>query len=628
MEQTGTTVLPGPPRLFELLLTSIRTELGKTPKPVRAAAAAMQKATRFARDRVGVNPGKAFFRKVHAKMGGRLQSFFSGGAALPMEVRRGLEDFGFEILEGYGLTETVAGVCSNSPAANRAGTVGRPLTGVEVRIANPDVSGQGEIWVRGPVVMKGYFRDPEATAEVMREGGWFRTGDLGKLDKDGFLSITGRIKEIIITSSGKNVAPEEVEQQYRGIDAVRDLAVLGMPSATRHGEEIHAAVVAASGSGDAAARVEEAIAARSAKVPSHLRIQRVHVVTEIPRTSTLKVRRAALREQLLASAPAGERRAAAAVEAQDEMAEKVLRVVRDVVEADAKGLAITAASTLVFDIGLDSLGQVALASRLGDAFGIAIGVPEVQTCKTVGDLVGLVRKAPAGVAAAPAKESAPIQPPAARGAADLAQLRAARRLFSMLWDLEAEGLDRLPAEGPFILCPNHESHLDVVFVAACLPERHQATLCAFAKKEHFEAPHTRLAANWVRAVPVDRLGDPQRALDAGRDLLRAGRSLLIHPEGTRTRDGSLQPFRRGAAHLALETGAPIVPVRIEGAYDIYPPHEALPMIWRRAGRPRPKLRVRFGEPIRAGAIDRASGDPAHALTEKLRRAVEALGAAS
>jgi long-chain acyl-CoA synthetase len=633
MDQTGTTVLPGPPRLFELLLTSIRAELAKTPRAVRAAATAMQAATRFARDRAGVNPGRVLFRKVHEKMGGRLQCFFSGGAALPAEVRRGLEDFGFEILEGYGLTETAAGVCSGTPAANREGTVGRPLSAVELRIANADVGGQGEIWLRGPVVMRGYFRDPEATAEVMREGGWLRTGDLGKLDRDGFLSITGRIKEIIITTAGKNVAPEEVEQQYRGIDAIREIAVLGMPSATRHGEEIHAAVVPAVGAGDGAgdgARVEEAIAARAARVPSHLRIQRVHVVEEIPRTTTLKVRRAALREDLLGRAAASGQRAIAAAEVEDGLTAEVIGVVRSVVDAGGKGPQVSPSSTLVFDLGLDSLGQVALASRIEDTLGVAVGVPGVQACKTVGDLVRLAREAPprASSPRARVEEAAPIRVPAARGEVDLAEIRAARRLLGWLWDLTAEGLDRLPSEGPFILCPNHASHLDVVFVTACLPERHQATLCAFAKKEHFDAAHTRLAAAWVRAVPVDRLGDPQRALDAGRELLRAGRSLLIHPEGTRTRDGSLLPFRRGAAHLALETGAPLVPVCIDGAFAIYPPHARLPRVWGGGDGARPRLRVRFGEPIAAGAVDPSNGDPAHALTERLRSAVLALGAAA
>jgi long-chain acyl-CoA synthetase len=624
MRETGTTVLPVPPRLLELILATIRAEIDKSPPAVRAAASAMARASRVLRDRAGVNLGKVAFRKAHERMGGRLRHFFCGGSALPAEVRRGLEDFGFEILEAYGLTETAAGVCSSTPSANRAGTVGRPISAAELRIASPDVTGQGEVWVRGPVVMRGYYRDPEATAEAIREGGWLRTGDLGRIDKDGFLSITGRIKELIITTAGKNVSPEEVEQQYRGIDAVRELAVLGMPSATRHGEEIHAAVVAAVGiDGDARSRVEEAIAARSPRVPSHLRIQRVHVVDEIPRTTTLKVRRAVLREALLSRAPGAARPEAAPAPEADEATARVIRVVREVVDAGNKGLPVSPSSTLVFDLGIDSLGQVALASRLEDACGVAASVADVQACKTVGDLAAFARSAPPRPGGAPAKAPAAIRVPAPRTGLDLAEIRAARRAFAWLWDLTAEGVERLPAEGPFILCPNHESHLDVVFVTACLPERHAATLCAFGKKEHFEAMPWRLAAGWVRAVPVDRLGDPRGALDAGRALLRAGRSLLIHPEGTRTRDGALQPFRRGAAQLALETGAPLVPVRIDGAYAIFPPHARLP----RFTGSRARLRVRFGEPLAAGRALAAGGDPAHALTEDLRRAVEALGGA-
>jgi long-chain acyl-CoA synthetase len=166
--------------------------------------------------------------------------FISGGAALDPAIAEGLTRLGLAIYQGYGITETSPIISAEQPGRKRLGSVGRPLHGVQVRIRTPNEDGVGEIEVKGPNVMQGYYNNPQATAEVLEEG-WYRTGDLGRLDADGFLSINGRVKNLIVTPNGKNVYPEEVENELLKSPFIAEVMVYGHtvgPAA----EEVHAVI--------------------------------------------------------------------------------------------------------------------------------------------------------------------------------------------------------------------------------------------------------------------------------------------------------------------------------------------------------------------------------------------------
>ncbi len=241
MVASGTTIMLAVPLLWEAMyrriIAGIKTMRGGALKyGIGLAASAVA-------EKLGMTHlRRKIFSQVHDKFGGTLRMMISGGAAIDPEVVSGFEKLGFAFLQGYGLTETSPIISLNRIGANRIGSVGLPLPEVEVEIEDKDELDVGEIIVRGPNIMKGYHNDPDATREVLSEEGWFRTGDFGYLDADGFLFITGRKKNVIVAKNGKNVYPEEIETVLNRSEYISESMVFGRKSATK-GEEIWVVVV-------------------------------------------------------------------------------------------------------------------------------------------------------------------------------------------------------------------------------------------------------------------------------------------------------------------------------------------------------------------------------------------------
>jgi long-chain acyl-CoA synthetase len=242
MTTSGATLFIGVPLLYEKLLTAIHRGIGDAPLPRRLLARALLGITKLVRVTTGRRVGRSLLRPLRERAGlGKLRLFVSGAAALAPEVFWGFLDLGLPILEGYGLTETAPVVCANRPQRPMPGGVGWPVPGVEARIANADPEGNGEIAVRGPNVMLGYYRNPEGTAEVLRDG-WFYTGDLGRMLPDGRIAITGRLKNMIATSAGKKIYPEEVEVHLTNSPYVLEVVVVGGRDPRGEREEVHAQI--------------------------------------------------------------------------------------------------------------------------------------------------------------------------------------------------------------------------------------------------------------------------------------------------------------------------------------------------------------------------------------------------
>jgi len=304
MRASRTTIALVVPAVLRLFRKRILADAGSAWKRrlFRAACGASR-----AGGRLGLPVGRVVFRRVHEAFGGAMRFFISGGAPLDPEVARFFRDLGLTVLEGYGLSEAAPIVSCNTLDERAAGSVGRPLPGVEVRIDPVGArDGVGEILVRGPNVMAGYFEDPRATEEALA-GGWLRTGDLGRIDEAGYLYVVGRSKDLIVGESGKNVYPEEIEAAIRLCPLVREVCVLGhrMPGAAERGEEVVALVVP---DAEALSREYEpadeeglraAVREACASLPVHKRPRYLAVWPgEFPRTTTMKLKKHEIRHRL------------------------------------------------------------------------------------------------------------------------------------------------------------------------------------------------------------------------------------------------------------------------------------------------------------------------------------------
>ena len=237
------------PQFFYLIHERVFQEARKRGPVVWALFRAMLALSRLGRE-VGLNPGKLFFKKVHTLLGPKMRYLVTGGSRFDVAIGRDFHALGFDMLQAYGLTETTGGALVTPPESNVIGSVGKPMPGNEAKIvdAKPAEDGSGhmvgEIAIRGPIVMKGYYNRPGATAEVIRDG-WLHTGDLAYTDANGNFFITGRQKEIIVLSSGKNIYPEEIESYYLKSPWIKEVCVMGMEGAAGDpvSERLHAVIV-------------------------------------------------------------------------------------------------------------------------------------------------------------------------------------------------------------------------------------------------------------------------------------------------------------------------------------------------------------------------------------------------
>ncbi len=228
MKETGATNIPAIPLLIEKIYKGILTNVKARPPLVRVLFRVMFGLSKFAFKAFKLRLGRLLFKSVARELGlEKLRFFISGGGPIAKDIIDGMEALGLMTYQGYGLTETSPVIASCCPAHNRPGSVGLPLVNMQVRIEHPDENGNGEIVVKSPSVMLGYLDMPEKTREVLDPDGWLHTGDLGRQDADGYLYITGRMKNLIVTKGGKNIYPEEIENLLLRSPVIQECVVIG-----------------------------------------------------------------------------------------------------------------------------------------------------------------------------------------------------------------------------------------------------------------------------------------------------------------------------------------------------------------------------------------------------------------
>jgi len=308
----GITIMLGVPLLFDKLLDAINRGIDNQSWHRRALLKTMRQAVRVVKRATGANLGTAAFRALRIKAGmGKIRLMISGGAALPASIAESYNELGFPLMQGYGLTETSPVLATNTPGHTKHTSVGKVIPGVSVRIDNPDTGGIGEIMAKGDCVMVGYYKNEAATKSTFRDG-WFATGDTGWLDKEGYLTIAGRVKEIIVTGAGKNINPEEVEAELNKSSYILESLVIGIPSRSGVGEGLGALVVPNYEAIDQSAEargvtmtpkeldqlIHDEVRDRCRDLPKYKHVKKVRLhMEEFQRTSTGKIKRFLYRGQ-------------------------------------------------------------------------------------------------------------------------------------------------------------------------------------------------------------------------------------------------------------------------------------------------------------------------------------------
>jgi long-chain acyl-CoA synthetase len=646
MTETGVTALVGVPQLFYMLHKGIVAEMGRRSVPVRLLLRGLLRLSGALRSR-GVNPGRLIFAAVHRRFGGKVRIVASGGARLDPAIARDFLALGFVFTEGYGLTETAPVVAFTPLARVKPGTVGVPVPGVDVRIDRPDGAGVGEVAIRGANVMRGYYRQPEATAEVLRDG-WFFSGDLGFLDADGHLTITGRAKEVIVLSSGKNIYPEEVEQVYLQSEYIKEICLIGRAGG-RGGAQVEGLLALvlpnvdhfrAKGITSIAETIRWDMENVGKDLPAYKRPTSLRIVKEgFPRTRLGKIQRHLVQERYgkeeAEVRPPVEGDAGADPALDDPVARVVLDYLRRVTEKSVVRLD----DSLELDLGLDSLGRVEMLVAMESSFGTKIPDEAVADLFTVREVVEKIRSlemAPTGPAV-PARMrwreilTAPTTPEvesllaSSRSRSTRIISRVSRGLcvavFHTLYRLRVEGRADVPTRGPLILVANHTSYFDAFIVAAALPPVTARQIFYLGFEWFFRHPVLAWWARGVRVIPVDLDSHLVRALQASARILRDDKVLCIFPEGERSVTGAVRTFRKGTGILVAELGVPVLPVHISGAFEAWPRGRTLPRLH--------PIRVRFGRPVTAEELlgdagPRGADDP-ETVVLRLQERVAALG---
>jgi long-chain acyl-CoA synthetase len=562
------------------------------------------------------------YRRIHKLFGFKFWAMVVGAAPLDPELEAFWGRLGFVVIQGYGLTETAPIVTLNHPLRAKRGAVGKPISGVEIKVAE-----DGEILVRGENVTKGYYNAPEATREAFQDG-WFHTGDIGELDAEGQLHIRGRKKEMIVTPEGLNVFPEDVEQALNAQPGVLDSAVVGAPVAGSTAERVQAILLLAPGT-DADLVMRNA----NAQLGDHQKIRSAAVWpgTELPRTEgTRKLKRRELRAWLVGQqSPAGT----------GPVGPTFRSGVREVLARFAPGRTIEPTTTIA-ELGLSSLERVELMMALEQALQITVDEGAFSNAATVADLENVTK---------PVEWDRPgvktVSEPSEPSSTELSfpswnrslPARIARRVSLPTWilplsrifaSMTVTGLEHLEKiEGPVIFAANHQSHFDGPVILDSLPPRWRYRTAPAAMREFFNAHYFPerygrkawftnslnyyLSSLFFNAFPLTQGGAGTRqTLRYIGDLIGAGYSILIFPEGRRTEAGEIAPFLPGVGMIAARLGVPVIPVRLDGLERVLPRHARFPT--------RATARCAFGAPILLTGNDYA------ALAARVEAAVRSL----
>lgn len=567
----------GVPRLWQTLYSGIMKQINASAltRALFALCAKVQSKTL----------SRIIFAKVHKKMGGNIRFCVSGGAALDAEIGYGLKTLGLELLEGYGMTETAPIITFTRPGDYIPGCVGFPLPSVECKLINThketlkdgSTTDVGELCAKGPNVMLGYYNRPEATAETIDADGFIHTGDLARFDNAGRVIITGRCKEIIVLSNGKNVQPAEIEFKLEKFEhRVKEAAV------TQDGDMLRAIIVPEPvWARDKSDEELEQLLKREVLEPYNQQAQgykKLMSLTvyhgDLPRTKLDKLQRFKLKA-IVDAAKQGH--SGATQTKVEEPQSEEYRILRDYIHGE-KNIMPRPDDHIETDLAMDSLDKVGLQGFIENSFGVSINADEMASYASIAEMAGYIAQHKTRMEVenidwhrlltdARMSGSGSALPQTSWTLTAIASVLTG--FIRRHNNLKTIGSGNIPHSGPYILAANHQSFMDAPIVISGLSKEQQRRNYFYATEEHIRGKVRRAMAGRNNIIIMERTDLKNSILKMAR-VLQDGKSLTIFPEGTRTRTGYMSEFKKTFAILSKELNVPIVPVRITGAYQAWP----------------------------------------------------------
>jgi len=551
-----------------------------------------------------------------------LRLLVSGGARLEPKVARDLTKIlGVKLIEGYGLTETSPVVTLNPPQKIKFGSVGKPIPDVGIKISNPDKSGKGEVLIKGPNLMQGYFRHPDWTQEVIKEG-WFHSGDLGYIDKEGYLYLVGREKEIIVLSSGKNIYPEELEEYYTRSPYIKEICIFSRPEEKfgRTLESLHAIVVAnleyfrKTKETDIRGKIRWELENLGKGLSSYKHIMGFTLTKEeLPRTALKKIKRYQVIEKYFQEAqPQPGISESAILEGQWQGLDKdIARKTITYVSSQLKK-PVHPDSHLEIDLGIDSLTRVELGLGLEELFQIKIPDELLYSASTIKEVVINISNLMQGAGRGLDKIERSWKEILSQGSEEtiIQQIRlkpgfldilltcifknAFLLVFGVFWLLRIKDRNNLPPNGPYIICSNHASYLDGFVIFSSIEFPQALNLFFLGYSAILGHPLINWATKTARLISIDPATHLTQAMQAASFVLRQKKIVCVFPEGRRSVDQNMGEFKKGIGILVKELNIPVVPVYIKGSHYSWPRTKRLPRLY--------PLKIIFGHPLVAGEL--------------------------
>jgi len=553
LEKNRVTALIGVPRVFKLFYDGIKQQIDAK-FITRAIFKIMSKSK-------SIPLKRKVFSKVHKKFGGHLDFIVAGGAKLDPEIARFYETLGIYSLEGYGLTETSPVIAVNSKKERKIGTIGKKLYNVDVKIENE------ELWVKGPIVMKGYYNKPEKTAEVMTEDGWFKTGDLAKIDEEGYITIIGRRNSMIVLSNGKNIDPETLENRLiaKSDKLIKEAGIFN------HQNKLAAIIIPdllecrKRNINNVKNYIKNIVEDYNLSAHNYEKVLDYKVFEEeLPKTRVGKLRRFMLpnlyEQNVVKKAKVAE------------PDNEVYKILKEYVKK-AKGIEPQPEENLELEIGMDSLDIVEFFAYIENNFGLQLDEEKFAEMPNLKLLSEYINEKAVKIENNEInwkqiiEEAKPIKDDKNRWITKFLKVFL-DVIIKVYFRIQRNGREKLDPK-PKIYVSNHQSFIDPLILGSLLPKSILYNTIFLAIDWYFKKFPLKLLVSNGNVILIDINKNIRKSVEEIVGYLKSGKNVLIFPEGARTKDGKVAEFKKVFAIISKELGIDVQCLGIKGGFEAY-----------------------------------------------------------